>query len=121
MKLNNAKVSKILKELERHRKIVWVKGHEICSLFIAASVAMGSIKTDQMNLILPTIKALPDGALIDSVFFDPMRGCFGIVVLHELFPVVEPGKMPEFLNGTLETKYVHAIIKGSQIIGSGLN
>jgi hypothetical protein len=121
MKLTKSETREILKELKKRRKIVWVKDHEVCSLFIAASVAIGSIKTDRMNLVLPVIKELPDGAFIDSVFFDPVNSCFGIVVLHDMFPVVAAGETPEFLNGTLETEYVHAIIEGRQIIGGRLN
>ena len=121
MKPNKQEVKQIMMELKKRRKIVWVKEHEITSLFIAASVAMGGIKVDRMNLVLPVIKELPDGAFFDGIFFDPINSCFGIVVLHDLFPVVKPGEQPEFLNGTLETTYVQAIIEGRQIIGSDIN
>lgn len=121
--LSTHEVNKIMKALKKRRKIVWVKETEIMSLFIAAAVATGKLTPEarQMNLVLPGIKELPEGALFDGCFFDPINGAFGLVVLHDLFPVVNPGESPEFLTGTLETKHVHCIVHGSQVIGSDLN
>lgn len=120
-KLSKVEAKKYLEELKRRRKIVWVNEREISSLFVAAAVAIGQIHGERMNLVLPVIKELPDGCLIDGVFYDPMHASFGIIVLHDLFPVVEQGIQPEFLTGTLNTKYVHAIVQGHQIIGNSVN
>ena len=118
--LKSREVKSIMKELERRRKIIWVSEQELMSLFVAASVAIGSIEVDQTNLVLPVIKELPKGTLFKGLFYDPMNEAFGLVCMHDLFPVVEIGEQPEFLNGTMDTVHVHAVIQGSQIIGSQL-
>lgn len=71
-------------ELRHHAKIAWLNPE-----FLQYWVNGSFLKGDCVSF--PVIKGAED-AVIDRVFWDEMRRCFGIVLLREDFPECCPGE-----------------------------
>jgi hypothetical protein len=105
-----------LKILKRKCRIIWVNQYELVGMFISAAVACGRLTVDVFKLQFPVLKNLPQDILIDSIFYDPARFVFGVIILHDTFRTVQPGEMPPEMNGTIGSMYAEIEIKGHQTI-----
>jgi hypothetical protein len=109
-----------LRFLKRKCRIVWIAQHELVGMFIAAAVACGRLTADVFKLQLPVLENLPQDIFIDSIFYDPARFVFGVIILHDTFKIVQPGEMPPEMNGTLGSMYAEIEIKGHQTISGNI-
>jgi hypothetical protein len=91
----------------RRAKIAYISPQNFLDCFECVETGFPHLREPNSCNLLRRVRlvGVPEGTQVSEVWYDPSRAAFGLWLLHESWPEVRFGNVPETLSITLQTFY----------------
>lgn len=96
--------------MERRYKILQIDKEHLVNLFNA--FRLPELSAPKLKFIeVPIASKLPKGYEVHSVYYEPFRDCFQVIIWHASFPIIDPGLTIPVLDGINDLMFIKLELK----------